>query len=439
MSKKIQSRYLEYSSPNIVYDWLEKHAPELEPRFNENEGPKTELMLLNRQEAIIDLGLALFSKNEETRNTLFDRGDSTLQKAVLTNKDSSYFPAFENLLKEENTEYLYILLTNTENRLFLIDLFKKKNFFSKIKKTYWLSLLQITARNKILEYPYSDDDLEWEDDIGYTSLATRLYCSVYGLFDMLDVNDKNASLLAELVQKLPTVGDSFYLFNLDAPKMVKKWKNKKSIQHSDYLYFHEHKNDWGTTCDKRFSKIYTKCLAEWNYVICRTNLAEHFRVVTKKFKEFRDSVDVSLRMAYYRNENFNWNKEKTNELLDNIRQYYTKDGYLFIENIIKNSSIYWNKEIREFIGDGSTFSRTCYIDEYQERLQKLKTEDPKHFIDNSQAEKIRNIESELSLLKNDLMLQLARESQNIKKILLSQIATSFFIVFLLVVLWYVYF
>ncbi|CAB5504693.1 hypothetical protein THERMOT_2009 [Bathymodiolus thermophilus thioautotrophic gill symbiont] len=431
MSKMIQSRYLEHSSPNIVYDWLEKNAPELRapPLFNEKS--ETELMLLNRQEEIIDLGLALFSKNQETRNILFDRGDGTLQKAVLTNKDCGHFPALENLLKEENTEYLDILLTNTEDRLFLVNLFKKENFFSKVKKTYWLSLIESTARNKILEYPYSDDDSEWEDDIGTTAYATRLYRSVYGLFDMLDVNDKNVELLAQLVEKLPTI-NGFHLINLDVPKMMSKWKGKKFIQHSDYLYFYEHKNDWDTTLDKRFTKIGAKCWVEWNYVTCRTNLADCFAGFTEELI-FRDSEDIALRLAYYRNENFNWNEEKTKELLENWSKYRKKDGYLFIENFIKNFSIYWNKEIREFVGKGFVLDRTYYADEYQERLKELKDNNPEEFIDNSQIEKIESIESEFSTIRNDIN-STTQENLNIKKLISNQRTTSFLILFLLVVL-----
>ena len=115
MNKEILSRFLENSSPSVVYDWFEKNASKLRSWVIFNEKPKTEVALLKRNEPIIDLALALFSHNDEIRNIIFERGDITLQKAVLTNKNCGYFPALENLLKEKNTEYLKILLTNTED------------------------------------------------------------------------------------------------------------------------------------------------------------------------------------------------------------------------------------------------------------------------------------------------------------------------------------
>ena len=418
--KEIQNRFLEHSSPDTVYAWLEKNANASKLWLWFGEKPTIELMLLERKEPLIDLALALFSKNKETRNTLYDRGDSTLQKAILANKDCGYFPALENLLKKEKTEYLEILLSNTENRLFLVDLFKKENHFSKVKKTYWLSLLSIVLiRNKILAYPYSEDDLAWKDDMGETAPATRLYRSVYGLFDILDVNNKNAELLAYLVERLPAL-HGIDVIGLDVKKMLAKWQNPKPVQHFDFLYFHNQRNDRYTTLDK---KIESRCRAEWDFVTCRTYLANHIL-------KFKDSDDVACRLAYYRNENFNWSEEETNELLENWRQYEDTDSLLFLENIIKNNSIYWNKEIRDFIGDGIVLSRTSYKNEYLEKLKKFQDDNPECFVDNSH---IQNIESELNSQREELHIINTKIEEN-KQLTLKQKTTSFIIVFLLVII-----
>ena len=425
MDKEIQNRFLEYASPDVVYNWLERNASKLRVWFDEK--PTTELMLIERKEPIIDLALALFSENKKTRNTLYDRGDGALQKATLTNKNCGYFPALENLLKEEKTEYLKILLTNTEDRLFLVDLFKKKNLFSKVKKTYYLSLLSIVAENKILEYPYSEDDDEWEDDIGTPAYATRLYRSVYGLFGVLDVNNKNAELLAELVERLPALR-GFHLINLDVEKMIAKWQNPKPVQNSDYVYFHEHKNDWDTTLDKKFTCIESRCRSEWAYVTCRTHLANTF--IDSEFEKFFDSEDIAMRLAFYRNENFNWDEEKSSNLIENWSKYFGKDKLLFIEHLIKNESIYRNKKIRDYIGDGIALSRTYYADEYLNKLKILQNNNPEIFVDNSQIE---NIELELYSFRKEWHVINTKIEEN-KQIFLKQRTISFIIVFLLAII-----
>jgi len=416
IKEEIQGKFLEHSNPNAVYDWMEKNSKEL--WFD--DGIEVELMLLKRKEPLIDLALALFSYNEETRNILFDSKDNILQKAVLTNKECGYFPAVENLLKEENTEYLEILLTNTENRPFLIDLFKKQNSFTRVNKNYWLSLLEITSRNKILKHPYSKDYNEWGDDISPRSYATRLYSSVYGLSDILDVTDKNAELLCQLLEALPTIS-GFHFFDLDVLKMINKWQKNKSVQHSDFLYFYEHKNDFDTSWDK--------CWTEWVYIICRTNLANSIGWSSDKFNEFENSDDIALRLAFYRNNNFLWGQEHIDTFIENVKKYYEKDGKLFTENLIKNNTIYLNKEIREFVGSKLLF---VYSDEYQERLKKLQEEYPESFIDNSQIESIESIGSKIFDLRNEVNF-IKESTISITGYMTHLEKLSLFMIFLLVV------
>ncbi len=435
MDKEIIASFLEHSSPNVVYDWLEKNARQLRVFrvfFDEEleTETETELMLLKRNEPVIDLALALYSFNEKTRTTLYEKGNSTLQKAVLTNKNCSHFSDLENLLKTENTEYLKILLSNTEDRLFLVDLFKKQNVFEQIKKNYWLTLLRFAGGNEILRYPYSEDDDEWDDDddIRVLAYATRLYRAVYGLFSILPATKENVSLLRKLVEILPKA--SGYFTVKEPFELIQKWQNKQIVKHSDYVYFQKHR-EWNDG-DNRYEKIEKKCWIEENYITCRTHLANCVRWGYDGFEKFEDSEDVALRMAYYRNENFHWNQEQTTKLLENWRKYYERDNILFIENIIKNIYIYYNKEIREYIDEGLPLLKTYYADEYQESLKKLQEAEPEYFIDNSISELLENTQTELVLLK-DKIYSINQETVEIKQIISKQKIISYFLAFLLAI------
>lgn len=456
--KEVEYKYLEFSSPDAVYRWLENNASELSSYRN---GLEIEEMLIGRKNELIDLGLALFSVNVETRSHLYSNGDIAIKKAVLSNKNFGCEDTIiSQLLEEKDIELINVFLKNTEDRLILVDLFKKEGAFIGLDNTYWISLLEMAAYNQILQYPYSSDGPKWGDDIGVLSHATRLYKAAYGLFGLLDANNKNAVLLAHIVQTLPAVqGESPYdsessLKNLkerlsesemlsgaiDSKKVVKifeKWKNPLDISHSEYLYFYENRYGWDPSLDEEYNRVESKGWRVDPYIICRSHLA--FSIYdrhTPELKSFKDSDDVAFRIAYYKGRNFNL---EPGELIDNWNLFVRKDSEIFLANIVKNSTIYYNEIIREFIGEGLVLSKVSFSDEYEAKLNEYKKNNPSEFKSDLEIRlesQLNEIKSNISFLREEIKFYGEASYKHDKELSTVQFAIVALVLIALLSLWF---
>ena len=217
--------------------------------------------------------------------------------------------------------------------------------------------------------------IDYDFDI-LMSLDYGVYELIYGLFSRLTSTPKNAEIIHcifaglsdVLIYKLkstPVISDN------EIPSLLKKWRNKKNIKQEDYFYFYEHKNDYEPTSDNKFKKIEKEMSVEEDYIVCRFHLARKYHWSSSVFKEFENSDDVALRMAYYKANNFNWyylTKEKLNA-------YYAKDGRLALDYIIDNLTIYYRNEHLKLVirstGHTPTLSR---IMENYNKVKNMKKE-----------------------------------------------------------------
>lgn len=220
------------------------------------------------------------------------------------------------------------------------------------------------------EYFYKTTEIVIYDDLFIRQIHDRVYKLIYGLFNRLTSTPKNAEIIHYIFAELPDVLIDRFKLKLVSDKneineisdLLKKWSNKKNIKHGDYLYFYHlrnfyHKNDYDTTCDDKFTKIQTEMEIEEHYIVCRFYLVRtysyniyDYNYNTSVFKEFENSDDIALRMAYYKENNFNCGNEYylTEEKL---KAYYAKDGRLALNYIIDNLTIYYrNEHLKLIIG-----------------------------------------------------------------------------------------
>ena len=244
--------------------------------------------------------------------------------------------------------------------------------------------------NKITEaHEYFDKITETfiDDDFYFMLPYYRVFKLIYGLFNRLTSTPKNAKIIHYIFAGLSDVLIDEFTHKLVEDKneineisdLLKKWRNKKNIKHEDYLYFYEHQNDYDTTCDDKFTKIQTEMEIEEHYIICRFYLVRtynysvyNYNYNTNVFKEFENSDDVALRMAYYKENNFNWSNEDylTEEKL---KAYYEKDGRLALDYIIDNQTIYFrNEHLKLIIRNAGHIPTLNRIMENYNKVQKKK-------------------------------------------------------------------
>ena len=240
------------------------------------------------------------------------------------------------------------------------------------------------------EYFYKTTEIVIYDDHFISPILDRVYKLIYGLFNRLTSTPKNAEIIHYIFAELPDVLIDRFKLKLVSDKneineisdLLKKWSNKKNIKHGDYLYFYHyfyHKDDYDTTCDDKFTKIQTEMEIEEHYIVCRFYLVRtysyhiyDYNYNTSVFKEFENSDDIALRMAYYKENNFNWGNEYylTEEKL---KAYYAKDGRLALDYIIDNLTIYYrNEHLKLIIGSTGRIPALNRIMENYNKVQKEK-------------------------------------------------------------------
>ena len=163
----------------MVFEWLKSTRPEIRKESYELydfDRGNIEIKLLERNNPIINLGLALYGTSASTGKNLLNKGDNTIKKAVLAgtciSKWSNSYVKKENFitnLLDANDESLLDAFFNNEfiHDSILINLYERKDPFDKITDDEWYNLIGFTFRNKRLSTPYSETWIDGFDEFSY--------------------------------------------------------------------------------------------------------------------------------------------------------------------------------------------------------------------------------------------------------------------------------
>jgi hypothetical protein len=297
------------SSPDKVFEWLKSNRPDKEtsPEFDRED---LEKKLLERDDPIINLGLALYGAESNTGPHLFNKEDKIIKKAVLSGTNISSWPS--SWIKENGIlealidpfdEYLLSALFANERMYdgILTDLYERKEPYAKLPDDKWLTLIGYTASNKRINTPYDDSWMDGWSEYSYG----RVFTSAWKLFETLPVNERTASIIAHLGENLVPDGPH----DMDVLETIKRWDIK-----SESEYF----NDY-----------------EW----CRYHLAGLIRDYSDDFQKLKDSEDPALRKSYYSR----FRPHKPEE----VRELFEKDQDEFLDSAIHNRKLYPNEKIRD--------------------------------------------------------------------------------------------
>ncbi len=307
------TRYLlENSEPNYVFEWLKNNQPESGSyMFDDKERLSIETTLFDRNNPIINLGLALFGLYSEVSLKLYSKDDNTLKRAVLSGRSVGGFGygkwwlkgILTELIKEPDTDLVKSLLANKYLPDFILcDLFECKPPFDSICEEDWMTLCLHTSKNDRLSTPYDNSWMDGYDEYKYE----RVFSTAWKLFDMFPKTPFAANVLEKLGSKL-------------LPESHEKPKDILKIIES-WNFGEEHK------------------LEEY-FQYTRTQLARLIPYYSKEFKSFRESHDIALRKAYY----FSVRYTKPEE----IKVDFEKDSNDFLDAALRNKFIYVREELRE--------------------------------------------------------------------------------------------
>ena len=314
-----ESYWLSHANPDTVFEWLREQKPYFD--FLGGRADEIEKVLIERNEPLINLGLALYARlRSETALSLFRNCDATVKKALLSgpsvlsgvvggdwiegNRRDEDAGVLKELLQSFDVELLYSLLSNKD--LFsqiLVNLYHRGTPFVVLTDEQWLTAIGCTISNPQLSRPSG-----YREEIEF--LAPEHPCqAAWSLYKTVPVHAESARVLARLGEQLAPHGDDRVPHapsDMDVLDTIKRWKVEGDDEHG----------------------FFRKCRAFLGRLV--------------KDDKLKDSDDIALRQAYYGGAG--WYRRKPEE----VREAFEKDRDKFLGVAICNLSFYRrNVQVRD--------------------------------------------------------------------------------------------
>ena len=227
MALEIDDLFIKNASAEVVFKELQRRTEAGLSYFSDD----LEQALLSRNEKLINIALGLFSNNLEVFKQLYETDCIDTKVACLSGlsianwhllgafRESAYYKqVLKELVSNGDKTLLRAFYTNSSiSADVLLDLYKKSEPYKDLEQSYWLSLISATAGAKCLQ------------DSHYYYELNKLLCSVWKLFDTLNANERNATILSSLTRDVrPVIPD-----DMDLPSVEKKWNIETGDEYSD--------------------------------------------------------------------------------------------------------------------------------------------------------------------------------------------------------------
>ena len=202
--------FLQHASPERVYDWLETHALEGRDALNadiDTSRGALELGLLGRNEPLIDLAVARFGVSTEAAAALFAKtGSAAVRKALFAGsafgheyvRQADWLPgAIQHSLKIDGADLVSVLIANPLVPPSLLEaLLYRQAPFDDINDDDWHSLVSTLRFNPLIQSPAFVEDPDFR--CAYGDEISGAILAIWGLFEQLEPNRRNAILLGAL-------------------------------------------------------------------------------------------------------------------------------------------------------------------------------------------------------------------------------------------------
>jgi len=315
--KQWAAKYLlEHSEPALVFEWLKNNQIKERDILGESRD-ELEEALLGRKDPVINLGLALYGSDTKVGEKLYREGNESIKRAVLSGSTVSpgllarswivkLLPA---ILTEWNDDNLAELFSN--NLIpddVLVELFERKEPYDSLADEKWVLLCGYASSNDRLSTPYDSNWMDGWDEYKYELVFT----SAWWLFDKFPRTPLAANILIGFGDKLVARAPH----DMEVMAVIEKWNTELDHDNADL------------------------------FAMTRSYLANLIPSFDDKFKTLKESDDLALRQAYYRNLQY--------PKPDDIKQGFEKDGEKYIDSALYNESIFANEDAREAL------SKACW-------------------------------------------------------------------------------
>ena len=328
---------LRYLPAHAVVSWLDKQY-DTHKQSKEFDVTTLETSLFSRNEPLIDMGLARYSRDIHIGRKLLSRLDH-LGRCVLfryNRNASSFIPGDDTLPSDELFEELACAACNPyQPSEYYISILDQKNAFSLLNEDDHARVVACLLDNVFFTNRYNKDRL-FEEGIyeNYDPEICNALVRLSGRCKTSDWQAKNINWLFKLVETTKDFPPTELL------RIIDRWYSEDTIGDS-YEYWYE---SWPSFLELRFNLAY----------------------LISDAKQFENSIDPALRLSYYR---------RSQEILEkDWTDFLEKDGKLFIVGILENGAIWKEKEyikkLSEFLGAMDDKSAYWHFDRiYQKHIE----------------------------------------------------------------------
>ena len=300
---------LKHSEAQFVFDSLEKNSRK-KIGFMDEDRSKLEEILIERNNPIIDLGLALYGSTPDVGYELFKRPDKELQIATLSGtqvlkeflgKDDFVDRVLNDLIEKDDTELYRAFFSNDllPDEI-IISLYKREKPFDTMDDRDWVLCCSYTDQNKRISTPYNSTWIDGLAEYDYN----KLFSAGWNLFQTFP----KTPLAANVLSQLASIWVVHPPYDINVIDMISRWKKETDDDSDAY----DNARSYGA------------------------NMIQDFE---DEFKELKNSDDLALRKAYYRNQK--WVKS------EDVLEGFEKDSIDYIDEALNNKSIFANAEARE--------------------------------------------------------------------------------------------
>ncbi len=314
-SQQIAQEYLNHAAPESVYAWLKSNSALVASWASSPLSTPLLIALLERNDPIINLGLANVTTDDKILQTLWHLNNAAIRIAIAENtyRDEWIFSGprwieeanLSKALEEEHIEFVQAWCTNPSlKHTALADLFSKNKIYDGLSEERWLLCVYWGLKNPNLQKAPSLFD-QYDD---------APFQSAWQLLETLPNTRKNAYLICESFNKL-------------ACFRVPSWGR-------DELMFLEHiLNRWSADASDDTDARSSDGEERSEFQILRKNIAKAIPAYPQTLRNFlRDHKDLDVRRGFYES-------ERVVNPAD-LQTYFNKDGQEFLGSAVYNEHLY---------------------------------------------------------------------------------------------------
>jgi hypothetical protein len=312
--KLIEGKYLSVCSPDMAYQWLSARAPQTSVYRNahyvSSSGPHEhfEEILLERNDPLIDYGLARHGWSSDVAEKLYDRldhaGRCTMRACHLAGGGPPEpFEGIKEFTDELLRELIAWVYNPNHSDEFFEGLFNRSGVFERLTDKHFQILIHLAGRNQRLSTPYESLYLDGFDDYRYH----QVFAHAWNMTLWVPTTQAWAGALEALLQNMVRgAGNDF-----DVGGAIERWRIDEKQP----------------TADKWYENSRSFFL--------RSIIAD----LQKADDQLLNSQDLALRFSFYRR--FNPHQ------YEGWPKFLENDASIFFQGLLQNMNVWKDQRERE--------------------------------------------------------------------------------------------